>query len=303
MHCTKFNGVIAQIAQADPKTDTVDLLSETLQIPPDKAAVLAARIEKYLQKTTKQTCAKLLLKKRDAPQPPEPDALGVECLSVKEFEYFVKWLLGELGFEVQQEAVVPGLGVDFLAAKDGENLVFLARRYPKTFEVTDAVLFEAQEKQRVHGCRVVVFTTTVFSQQATAEAKKLGVELWDADVLVDKIAEVNKKPDVEDPQFPPYQGSLLQSLLRLEETKLFIIECRARGKHDLFVPWVKYPLLSFQTHQDSIIQCVYRIKYNSPVTESEGESLISTDRKGNRTGPNDQQAYTAITEYLEQFLK
>ena len=103
--------------------------------------------------------------------------------------------------------------------------------------------------------------------------------------------------------FPPFKGSLLQSLLRLEETKDFIIESKVEGKYELNLPGVKYPLLTFQTHDNEIARCVFRIKYNEPVGEFDGEAIINTDRNNCRFGPNGEEAYVLIIKYLEQFVE
>lgn len=101
-----------------------------------------------------------------------------------------------------------------------------------------------------------------------------------------KITEVRKKTELEEQTcFPQYKGSLLHSLLRLEETRDFIIESKADGKYDLHLPGVKYPLLTFQSDGDDIVRCVFRIKYNEPVGEFDGEALVSTDRNNDRFGP------------------
>ena len=103
--------------------------------------------------------------------------------------------------------------------------------------------------------------------------------------------------------FPQYKGSLFQSLLRLEETKDFIIEPRADGKYDLHLPGVKFPLLTFQAHSSEIIRCVFRIKNNEPVGEFDGAALIRSERNNDRFGPDGIDAYALIVQYLEQFVK
>ena len=95
----------------------------------------------------------------------------------------------------------------------------------------------------------------------------------------------------------------MQSLLRLEETKDFIIEPKADGKYDLHLPGVKYPLLTFQAIDGEVVRCVFRIKYNEPVGEFDGEALISVDRNNERIGPDGAEAYASIIKYLEQFVE
>lgn len=196
-------------------------------------------------------------------------------------------------------------GVNFVASKDSQKVVILARRYPTDSKVSNVIVLKTAEAGGVFGCsRSIVITSSYFSQQALVDARKLGVELWDKDTLTSKIEEVRKNTDLRERScFPPYKGSLLQSLLRLEETKDFIIEPKADEKYDLHLPGVKYPLLTFQACDDEVIRCVYRIKYNEPVGDFDGEAIIRSDRNNDRYGPNGLRAYELIIQYLEQFVE
>jgi hypothetical protein len=136
-----------------------------------------------------------------------------------------------------------------------------------------------------------------------ADAKKSSVELWDSAVLDGKIVEARKNADLTVQScFPPFKESLMESLFGLEDTKDFIVDPKADGKYDLHLLGVKYPLLTFQVQSGEVTRCVYRIKNNEPVGESEGAVLIKSDRS-NRFGPDDVRAYALIVEYLEQFLE
>ncbi len=308
MRQMKFNGILKEIAEQYPNVDAAGLLSEELRIPLDKAEVLADRIEKeYLQENkTGQNSVRMILEKPEKSELSTPASVySISSLSEKEFEHFTIWLLEELGYEVYPGKCAADWGVDLVAAKDGDKISIVARRYPKTYKVSDSILLLSQEAKRIHACnRSIVLSTTYFTQQAAADAQRLGVELWDIDALAEKITQVREKADVEVQScFPAFEGSLLQSLLRLAETKTFIIETRAGEKYDLYVPGVKFPLLTFQARSNAVIRCVYRIRYNDPVTEADGEALISTDRNNSRAGPDDVQAYTLIIQYLEQFME
>ena len=145
--------------------------------------------------------------------------------------------------------------------------------------------------------------TTYFTQQAKVDAQSLDIELWDRDTLASKIGEVRKKATEKvQTGFPEYNGSLLQSLLKFEETGDFFIEPRTGGRYDLHLPGVKFPLLTFQAQAEEIIRCVYRIKNNKPLGEHEGIALIGINQDKTRIGPDDMQAYVLIIRYLEQFL-
>ncbi len=310
MHNSKFSGILKEIIERYPKIDIAEFLQEELQLPLDKAEELAKRIEKkYCQKTAakEQNLVRTILEKTDKSESsPKASVYSVDNLSEKEFEHFTKWLLEELGYKIHPGKYAAAFGVDLVAKKDCEEIVVLARRYPKTCKVSNSMVLIAQEAKGSYGCgKSIVLATTYFTEQAIADAEKLNVELWDLDSLSKKIAEIRDKPDVEvQAHFPEYKGSLLQSLLRLGESKAFIVEPRAGGKYDLHVPGVKFPLLTFQAHSDgdAVVRCVYRIKYNEPVSEADGEALIRSDHN-NRVGPDDVQAYALIIQYLEQFLE
>jgi hypothetical protein len=152
--------------------------------------------------------------------------------------------------------------------------------------------------------RTIVLATTYFSEEAVADAKKFGIELWDIDTLNGKISEAMANVDIVEKSAcsPEYKGSLLQSLLGFDKTEDFIVEQRSGGKYDLYLPNVKFPLLTFQVNSDIVTRCVLRIKNNLPVGEFEGVILFGYDRNNVRFGPEGIQAYNLIIQYLEEFL-
>ncbi len=305
MHCIKFSGVIEEIAQRYPNIDIAEFLQDKLQLPPFKAEELASRIEKQYFKDDQSEAEKkapILLLERSG-DTASAAAYSVDCLSDMEFEGFIRWLLEQLGYEIQSTLPAAGLGVEFVASKDAKTVV-VAVKCPKTCEVSDLIVSIAKEAQDANGCdKAVVIATAHFSPQATEAARKAGVELLDIDVICERIVEVTQKPDTElQSRFPEFRGSLLQCLIALPQTKEFLIESKAGEKFDLYLPGVKHPLLTFQAQSGAVIQCVFRIKYNEPVSETEGEALISSDKNG-RFGPDDEEAYILITQYLEQFLE
>jgi HJR/Mrr/RecB family endonuclease len=305
----KFNGVLEEIKNQYPNIDIAQFLQEKLQLPDYKAEELATRIKKeYFQKTTKepeQKTVRTILQKTYNPEAPaKTSSYSVDCLSEMEFEFFVKWLFEELGYEIHQEKHSTHLGVDLVAIKDGETFAVLARRYPKICMVSEAVVLISHEVKRIYGCqKSIVLITAYFTQQAIADAQKSNVELWNRESIESKINEVIRKSTLrKQPRFPQYYGSLLQSLLKFEETENFIIEPKTGGKFDLHLSGIKFPLLTFQTQADKVIRCVFRIKNNNPVGEHEGTTLISHNQENNRVGPNEIQAYALIIQYLEEFL-
>jgi HJR/Mrr/RecB family endonuclease len=308
MNFFKFNGVLQEVIEQYPTIDLVEYLQDELQISRDKAEDLAARIQKKClstQKPTQQKPEQLLQKLGDAGFTPKRTTYSVDSLSEKEFENFMKWLIKELGYEVQPEINRTLFGVDFIASKTGEKFVIHVQRVPKPRFLSNLILALVEEVKHFHGCdKSIIIASTYFTEQLIDAAQDASVELWGCDVLDAKIAEAQKNTYLTEVQrFPPYHGSLLQSLLCLEDTRDFLIASRADQKYDFYLPGVKYPLLTFQVKSGSVIRCVYRIQSNEPVGELDAEALISCDSENNRLGPDDAEAYRLITEYLDHFLK
>jgi hypothetical protein len=307
MNYLKFNGVLEEIIERYPNIDISEFLEQKLNIPQCKAEELSARIEKeYFQKTNEKKTIKTILENPNKHEiAPKASIYPLCSLSEKEFENFIIWLFEELGYRIHPEKHSTETGVDLVAAKNGEKIAIQTRRYSKRYKVSNSIILLALEARNTfESNRSIVVATTYFTQQTIEDAKKFGIELWDSDILDEKITEAKKNADLEEPSFlPQYRESLLNSLLGLEDTKQFLIEPKAYGKYDLHLPGVKFPLLTFQVQLGEITRCVYRIKNNEPVGESEGTALISNDRSNNRFGPDDIRAYALITQYLKQFLE
>ncbi len=308
MRHVKFNGVLQEIFNRYPNLDIIEVLQDELRLPLDKAEVLASRIEKeHLQKTEmiEHKILRTVAERQTGLKQQKEPVYTLDSLSGKEFENFTKWLMQELGYDIHPEKIQAFQGIDYIASKSGGKTAVLARKYPKNCVVSDAIVLMALQAKRIYECdTAIVLVTTGFSEQAKVEAEKVGVELWDDLALDGLIGAVKRKAELEvQSGFPRFKGSLLDSLLGLEERKDFMIEKRTGEKFDVFFPGVKFPLLTFQVQNDKVTMLVYRIRYNEPVGENDGEVLIKTDRGGVRIGPEDAQAYVLVTEYLEQFLE
>ncbi len=307
MRCNHYNGVFREICEQYPDIDLPGYLCDNLQLPLDKAEMLAERIERQLQKTAvnKKPRSLSLIEKGTAEEAPAKKLnYWVDRLAPREFEYFLKWLLSDLGFEAKSEmfAATPW-GIEVVATKDAQKIAIQAIRCPTTHRVTQTAI-ELTQETRGDCPQALVITTAYFTQAAKEAAERAGIELWDIEALNQKITQAKEKVDSEEQaSFPEFQGSLLQSLHALGESKIFLIEAKADGKYDLHLPGVKYPLLTFQAQNGIVTRCVLRIKYNEPVTEEQGEVIIGYDENNQPVGPSDEEAYRLVTQYLEQFLE
>jgi HJR/Mrr/RecB family endonuclease len=307
MNFIKLNGIIQQIIERYPNVDLVELLLDELQLPTFKAEVLAQRIEKkYCQKSAEQKQSiRRLLKLSTDDKPTLEGGYSIDCLSDDEFRYFIRWLLEKSGYDISQEKRENETGVDFVAQKHGQPLLIIARKYPKNTEVSEAIFLISQKAKQIQGCeRLIVAVTTDFSLHAKTEAEMLGIEIWNRDVLAEKIMQIRQRDAIEIPlSLPNFKDSLLTSLLKLEENKDFVIEQRINGKFELYLAGVKFPLLTFQAENDKVVRCMFRMKNYKPIGEHEAQALIWIDEANVRCGPSDAEAYDAVTKYLKDFVE
>jgi len=304
---SKFSGVLKEIVERYPAVDVADHLEFELGIPRFKAETLAKRIEeKCLQNLPEKNVGSMQrLFKLQTEQAQKNRAFCVGCLSEKEFKTFVCWLLEEAGYPLQKDKPATEWGFEAVAEKGNEKILIQTVKAPSGCAVSECVVpITIQAKQR-HDCvRAIVIATGDFTQKAVEEAQKADIELWNQDALNQKIVEANRNCTTQaQSRFPTYQGSLFDSLLKMEEGREFLIELKAEWRYELLLPGVRYPLLTFQIRDGAVTRCVFRIKYNEPVTEAEGEVLIGANDAGNRVGPSEAEAYALVVKYLEQFLE
>jgi hypothetical protein len=312
MEQVKFNGLLGEILDSYDGIDLVKFLEQRLNIPEYKAKVLAERIEgnfnfKMLYELRKRD-QELKLSKEEPKEDIEPSRVSIyalDNLSGREFEYFLKWLFEEMDYSVELTKLTADSGVDLVAVKDNEKIAVQAKRYKRTMKISNNVILKTHGGKDIYGCsKSMVVATSYFTEQAIKDAKKLNIELWDRDTLSAKIDRINEKikESQEEVHFPNYAGSLLKSLISLENMGIFVVERKGNGKYDIHRHGIRYPVLSFQTRGlNTVTRCVFRIKNNTPIGEYEGYALIRSDRHF-RYGPRDEQAYQKVIEYLRQFL-
>lgn len=151
-------------------------------------------------------CAALLRRKNgsaqtpqspEIPQEPAPQKKHfmeiIDAMEGREFETFCGRLLEELGYtSVHVTKAVGDQGVDIVAnAKNGTRCAFQCKRY--TGKVDNSAVQQVNTGRDMYSCfRAVVITNSYFTRGAQALAKASRVELWDRDVLQDKVARVVK---------------------------------------------------------------------------------------------------------------
>lgn len=130
-----------------------------------------------------------------APDPPEPSQRKtilerIDEMEGAEFERFCAALLEDFGYQQIHVTKSTGdQGVDIIAIKGGFRWAFQCKRYSS--KIGNAAIQQVNTGKILYSCqKAAVITNNYFTAGAVKAAKAVGVELWDRDVLQDKINRV-----------------------------------------------------------------------------------------------------------------
>ena len=114
---------------------------------------------------------------------PTKNNISIDYMSGEEFENFCAKLLISNGYKNVKTTKASGdHGIDILAIKDDELYAIQCKCYQKN--VGNSAVQEAYTGRELYNANYpVVMTNRYFSPQAQAEAKRLGVLLWDRDTI------------------------------------------------------------------------------------------------------------------------
>lgn len=116
----------------------------------------------------------------------------IDEMEGREFEFFCGELLEKCGYENVFVTRASGdQGVDIIAYKNNVRYAFQCKRYDG--KVNNKAVQEVNTGRNMYSCfRAVVITNSYFTRGAKELAKVSHVELWDRDILMDKIRRVIK---------------------------------------------------------------------------------------------------------------
>ncbi|MBU4369818.1 restriction endonuclease [Patescibacteria group bacterium] len=122
----------------------------------------------------------------------------VDKMTWREFEIFVGDLFKKMGYKVERLGGWGGdYGADLIATNQetGDRYAVQAKKWIK-FKVNTSAIKEVLLAWAVYDCDAgIVVTNNYFTERAgvlPCKIKKLRVDLWDRDVLIEKIKEINK---------------------------------------------------------------------------------------------------------------
>lgn len=113
-------------------------------------------------------------------------------MSPYDFEEFIASLFNSLGYKTSVTSRTGDYGVDVIAENDLERVAIQCKKYQGGNSVgnqTVQMLLGAMQLKRLKANRGIIITTSQFTKQAYIQAEETDVELWDKDILHQKIRE------------------------------------------------------------------------------------------------------------------
>lgn len=124
----------------------------------------------------------------------------IDRMDGKTFEKYLEVLFGKLGYRVERTRYVGDYGADLVAKKNGVKYVIQAKRHKSKIGVK-AIQEVVAAKGYYHCDEALVVTNSFFTGPAINLAKANNVELWNRNVLVNKLLSIkNELPNIQQQQ-------------------------------------------------------------------------------------------------------
>ncbi|WP_313637968.1 restriction endonuclease, partial [Paenibacillus sp.] len=114
----------------------------------------------------------------------------IDKMSGTMFERYLEQFFKRQGWQVKRTGGKGDYGADLILSSATKKVVIQAKRWKKN--VGYEAIQQAYTSKDVFGCAEAwVITNSGFTAQARDGAKRLGVKLWDREVLIEKMSKVN----------------------------------------------------------------------------------------------------------------
>lgn len=133
------------------------------------------------------------------------------------------------GWQVKRTSGKGGYGADLILTSATKKVVIQVKRWKKN--VGYQAIQQAYTSKDVYGCvEALVITNSGFKAQAKDSAKRLGVKLWDREVLIEKMSKVNAAQTlvVQEPEHVDVRSTAALIPDRKQDDVLFV--CARCGK-------------------------------------------------------------------------
>lgn len=153
----------------------------------------------------------------------------IDKMSGTMFEQYLEQFFKRQGWQVKRTGGKGDFGADLILSSTAKKVVIQAKRWKKN--VGYEAIQQVYTSKSVYNCQEAwVITNSGFTEQARDGAKRLGVKLWDRDVLIEKMSKVNASQTIkviEQEQAYPITTSTVAVPIK-QEDDLFV--CARCGK-------------------------------------------------------------------------
>ena|GEM_PF-377610 len=153
----------------------------------------------------------------------------IDKMSGTMFERYLEQFFKQKGWHVKRTGGKGDYGADLIITSATKKVVIQAKRWKKN--VGYEAIQQAYTSKDVYGCQEAwVITNSGFTEQARDGAKRLGVKLWDREILIEQMSNVNAAQTItvkEQEQADENTTSSLQAT-RNQDDDLFV--CAKCGK-------------------------------------------------------------------------
>jgi restriction system protein len=126
------------------------------------------------------------------------------------FEQYLQILFHKLGYRVERTQFRGDYGGDLVLRKDGVRTVVQAKRYTKSVGVK--AVQEAVAAKGYYNCtEAMVVTNSCYTKQAAHLARKNGVVLWDRDMLIRRLHDIDASDAMRSVEPPASSQAAVQA--------------------------------------------------------------------------------------------
>jgi len=120
----------------------------------------------------------------------------IDRMDGKVFEEYLQTAFRHQGYRVLRTPYTGDYGADLILARDGTKTVVQAKRHKRKVGVK--AIQEAVAAKGYYGCdAAMVVTNSCFTDQAKTLARRNKVDLWDRDVLIDRLVAARREGKTE----------------------------------------------------------------------------------------------------------
>ena len=151
----------------------------------------------------------------------------IDKMSGTTFERYLAQFFRKQGWQVKRVGGQGDYGADLILTSGNRKVVVQAKRWQRN--VGYEAIQQAYTSKDVYKCdEAWVVTNSYFTEQAIEGAKRLGVKLWDREVLIEQMAKINAAKTLKPDAIPSSVAKPTHITHRSAEDDLYV--CAACGK-------------------------------------------------------------------------